>query len=222
MTDAIRKRVFIQAFIFYYAVIGAAFLINLLTESYKIKPLIEGGIGFFVVLLFVSCPPVAYFIHNLPKPYKIVCVIFFFLMATSQYLSKMRYTFPFMTWNMFTETVTADQTEIFEFVGVTAGGKQIMLNPNRFFPPIDHASLVLGIERRIQRLKPNQLAGVSVEKHNVNKILIAMAHMFNRQHQDPIARIDILTYALPVSHPLQGNISKQVLWSIDMSTETAP
>ena len=127
-----------------------SFVINRLTWSYILRPIMELLICYVIALVLVSDKRVEQFITNLPAPHRRYFVIFFFLLLFANSINKPYATFPFVSWFMYGNPVKTDNLLVYEYLGVESSGKKVPVYPSQLFPSLKNSRFSVALERHLK------------------------------------------------------------------------
>ena len=93
-------------------------------------------------------------------------------------------TFPLVSWRMFSTERALQTLTFFDYVGDTADGKQLTLNPPRLFPSINH-TVMMGLANLAEETDPQSTAAL-------RSALRAIGRMHNRLNPTaPVASVSL-------------------------------
>jgi hypothetical protein len=142
-----------------------------------------------ILLAFRYWPPMIALVRAMPVPHRVVFGALIGAMLLGHFTIRGRTWYPYIAWEIFPFVREEDPVTCHEFIGTTAGGRQVRLLVEQLFPSI------------VQFNPPFDADGGAVPA--TDHLVAAMAAMYNARHAtDPVRHVDLMVMAVQLHPPL--------------------
>ena len=155
-SSGLNKKLIISAVLFFSLVMSASWLINRAHWSDTLTPLIEGIFCLLIIVGLLSNRHLQSYILKCPLSCKIIFLSLFFCIASAHYIGKVRTTYPFIPWRMFTLAEPAHTAVFYEVIGEHSSGKEETLNLAHLFPTLYHGQLSIGVGNLMREIESQE------------------------------------------------------------------
>jgi hypothetical protein len=131
-------------------------------------------------------------------------------------------TFPLVSWRMFSTRRELQSLTFFDYVGDTADGQQITLNPPRLFPSINH-TVMMGLGKLAEETGPQSTAGEQAtgDSRRLSSALRAIGRLHNRLNPAaPVHSVSLVRCTLDARAPAaQRQAQRERVWTVPVLEE---
>ncbi len=122
------------------------------------------------------------------------------LIVAGHFARSSNVTFPFVTWDMYTEVATPSTLNRVELEGVTEDGESISINPSRLFPSLGFGTL--RIHNLLHSICTRAMSEKTALSESEHALLVAIAVSYERQNPGiELKSISMLWVELPFRQP---------------------
>jgi len=154
-------------------------------------------------------PGIANYWRQAPAAERRFIAVITFCLLVGQTAGENRKLFPFVEWDMYTQVIPDEPAMVVEYVGVTASGQRILLNPSQIVPALGRGSL--RINNGMKNLVRGALSSEGTEEQQndfrwrMHESLSALKRLHNRKSPStPITDIEVYLSHVDPRTPLNG------------------
>lgn len=141
-----------RVIVYFLFILAVITLLDRIIWADIVDDILEGLLCLAVAFFVASRKPFQRFFLNLPRPHKIILLVFFSFMVIGQLIDLPRRTFPFISWTMYGRAQGANEVYSYSYRGITQQGEVVSVNPVVLFPTLSHGRMALALEKRIDNL----------------------------------------------------------------------
>lgn len=196
MIDVWKKhsRIIQVAAVFWLIVVGLGTIIRT-GMFHDQKPFIEMAFyAGFLVFMFTR-PTSASFLRSVPRPHRVLLVIFFTIFFTGQFVQNLRLTYPFTPWAMYSRPETKQELTYYRYRGYDAGARQIDLSPEKIVPSNDKHVVTTKLKSLIRGAFDAREGEQEQSRQRLEQFLVAIGNIYNSRHVGaPLRSIEVFEY----------------------------
>jgi hypothetical protein len=180
--------------------VAALVLAQLIKKGFRIPAVgtvLEALVLLGYILILFSLAPLRRWFSALPRPHRLVLVVFFFLAVTGQLTTDNRKTFPFPAWTMYGKQESPDRLEYYRYRGVDANGHTVNVDPADVLGFVNVAEIASRVRfiARDARLPEGDPSREAAQKR-LRDLLMTIARAYALKHPDaPLRSLEFLWYS---------------------------
>lgn len=128
-----RIRIVALVFVFWWFAAAVVFVVNLVMGRGLRLVFLQALVHSLITAAFLVHPAAARFFFGMPKPHRLAFTGVFFFFILGQLLGNSPATFPFSSWNMYSNEIHTKYIQFYQYVGRDVSGREIPLNATHYF-----------------------------------------------------------------------------------------